>query len=191
MRLLSDAQLFVRLTARAPFTTDRSFVFVLENARRNHDRIGDQRSTVDPGCILFGELIFEKEPVQLGTGKRIRSIAQNPARAIGFHIRAVEKNSFGLRLKAKVFRKVAIEALPPTPANSFKLQLPDNCRIHDVFHASRLRAYTDPEMVGRKPMVMPPGAFEDREYEVQRISDHDFKFGNWFYRVEWKGYSPL
>ena len=76
-------------------------------------------------------------------------------------------------------------------ANSFKLQLPDNCRIHDVFHASRLRAYTDPEMVGRKPMVMPPGAFEDREYEVQRISDHDFKFGNWFYRVEWKGYSPL
>eukprot|EP01050_Picozoa_sp_SAG11_P010445 SAG11_NODE_1045_length_6044_cov_12.936249_1_plen_151_part_10 len=48
-------------------------------------------------------------------------------------------------------------------ANSFKLQLPDNCRIHD---ASRLRAYTDPEMVGRKPMVMPPGAFEDREYEV-------------------------
>ena len=76
-------------------------------------------------------------------------------------------------------------------ANSFKLQLSDNCRIHDVFHASRLRAYTDPEMVGRKPMVMPPGAFEDREYEVQRISDHDFKFGNWFYRVEWKGYSPL
>eukprot|EP01050_Picozoa_sp_SAG11_P010389 SAG11_NODE_1037_length_6079_cov_2.278930_1_plen_182_part_00 len=35
------------------------------------------------------------------------------------------------------------------------------------------------------------GAFEDREYEVQRISDHDFKFENWFYRVEWKGYSPL
>ena len=31
----------------------------------------------------------------------------------------------------------------------------------------------------------------DEEYEIERIIDHDFKFGVQWYKVSWKGWSEL
>ena len=75
--------------------------------------------------------------------------------------------------------------------NSFRLKLPKGCRIHDVFSVSRLKAYRDPAFLGRKPLALPTELFEDREYELQDILDHDFKYGQWWFLVHWKGYSPI
>ena len=45
--------------------------------------------------------------------------------------------------------------------------------------------------MGRKPLALPTELFEDREYELQDILDHDFKYGRWWFLVHWKGYSPI
>jgi hypothetical protein len=75
--------------------------------------------------------------------------------------------------------------------NSFELKLPKGCRLHNVFSVSRLKAFTDPAFVGRKPFALPTEAYEDKEYELQDILDHDYKYDQMWYLVHWKGYSPI
>ena len=75
--------------------------------------------------------------------------------------------------------------------NSFELKLPKGCRLHNIFSVSRLKAFRDPAFVGRKPFALPTEMNADREYELQDIIDHDYKYEQWWYLVHWKGYSPI
>ena len=76
-------------------------------------------------------------------------------------------------------------------ANRFELKLPDDCRAHPVFHVSRLKPWTDPDVPKKAKQRLPRGFGESAEYEVDRIIDHDFKHGIQFYRVKWKNYAEV
>ena len=75
---------------------------------------------------------------------------------------------------------------------AYKLDLPANLKIHDVFHVSLLKPYS---WDGRT-QPPPPTIYEDGipEYEVERILDHrDVKRGRTKRReflVSWQGYGP-
>eukprot|EP01050_Picozoa_sp_SAG11_P007258 SAG11_NODE_597_length_8296_cov_12.606123_10_plen_229_part_00 len=76
-------------------------------------------------------------------------------------------------------------------ANSFRLKLLADCKIHDVFHVSRLRPHTDPEFVRRKANPLPKILEGAEIYEIERIIDHDFTFGTQWYKIAWKGFSEI
>eukprot|EP01050_Picozoa_sp_SAG11_P023534 SAG11_NODE_4755_length_1778_cov_323.469923_1_plen_72_part_00 len=64
----------------------------------------------------------------------------------------------------------------------------DENEEHPVFHVSRLKIWNDPDVPKRPRLKLPKGFGELEEFEVEKISDHDFKHGIQFYRVKWKGY---
>ena len=73
---------------------------------------------------------------------------------------------------------------------AYKLALPSNMRIHDVFHVSRLRQFSDDGRV--QPPPLPVIINGELEYEIEKIYAHrDVKVGKSFrrdYLVRWKGY---
>ena len=84
------------------------------------------------------------------------------------------------------------EALSPV---TYRLQLPDSMRCHNVFHISQLMEYkTD----GRAQAPPPPLDFDDGEggtwLEIDRVLSHRrVKYGSrevMQYLVQWKGYGP-
>ena len=70
---------------------------------------------------------------------------------------------------------------------SYRIQLPVHCKIHDVFHVSRLKLASTAEFVNRKPKALP--AVKDDEYEVEQLIADRRKYGRTQYLVRWKGYS--
>ena len=74
---------------------------------------------------------------------------------------------------------------------SFKLQLPPNIKVHPVFHASKLRPFTQtpPEHASRKDPPPPPDIINNEpEYEVEQILDARPRANPREYLVKWKGY---
>ena len=77
---------------------------------------------------------------------------------------------------------------------AYRLDLPDNMKIHNVFHVSLLQPYRDDGRV----QPPPPAVFVDGEpeYEVQSIIDHrDVRSGRGRtqmreYLIKWLGYGP-
>jgi hypothetical protein len=70
----------------------------------------------------------------------------------------------------------------------YRLKLPDNWRIHDVFHAALLSPYKENNTHGPNFPKPPPDLIEDQpEWEVERILRHRGK-KNKQYQVKWKGY---
>ena len=80
----------------------------------------------------------------------------------------------------------------PSPV-SYKLKLPHNVHIHDVFHVSKLKPASSTSFSNMKPIVIPTDSSQDGEYELDQILDHrlDKRSKTWMYLVSWKGYSPL
>ena len=78
---------------------------------------------------------------------------------------------------------------------SFRLDIPEDSRIHDTFHVSKLKLATDVtySQLESKQIHIPTDREHDGDYEVDKILDHDFNkvVKKWFYLVSYKGYSTL
>ncbi|THH18637.1 hypothetical protein EUX98_g8923 [Antrodiella citrinella] len=73
---------------------------------------------------------------------------------------------------------------------TYRLKLPPQWRIHDVFHASLLTPYKETEAHGPTFANPPPEEVDgDSEYEVESIKGHRLRRGKYQYLVKWKGYS--
>jgi hypothetical protein len=71
---------------------------------------------------------------------------------------------------------------------AFRLVLPAHYKIHNVFHASLLKAYKDSGTVQPPPPELIDG---EEEYEVEDIIDHRDRRGcKTEYLVRWVGYGP-
>jgi hypothetical protein len=75
----------------------------------------------------------------------------------------------------------------------FQLELPNQWKIHNVFHASLLTPYIETELHGKNFPEPPPEIVEgDPEFEVEQIvgSRRIGKKKSLQYKIRWKGYSP-
>jgi len=76
---------------------------------------------------------------------------------------------------------------------AYKIKLPPNWKIHDIFHASLLTPYKETNQHGPNFLEPPPDILEgEPEWEVEQILKEQ-QFGRWKkkqYLVRWKGYSP-
>lgn len=97
-------------------------------------------------------------------------------------------------------RKLTTKFLGPFPIIAkysdivYRLKLPKNLRIHDVFHVSLLEEYHQDTIRGRHQRQPPPIVTSegDIEWEVQEVLDSRL-FGRWKklqYLVSWTGYGP-
>ena len=73
--------------------------------------------------------------------------------------------------------------------HSFKLQLPDIIRIHDVFSPDRLRKAADNPLPGQIPEPPPPiHIATEEEWEVQDILAAKESRNKLYYRIQWLGH---
>ena len=81
---------------------------------------------------------------------------------------------------------IITEVLGPV---TYQLKLLKSWRIHDVFHATLLRAYKENETYGENFTEPPPELLEGEEvYEVKTILNHRKRGRGYQYFVKWQGY---
>ncbi len=94
-----------------------------------------------------------------------------------------------LALKGALSRKLSARHVGPFIVvakygnTAYKLKLPENMKIHPVFHVSLLKAY--------KGVYNEPDAVEiedEKEYEIDQIVGHALRQGQMHYLVTWVGY---
>ncbi len=74
---------------------------------------------------------------------------------------------------------------------AYKLELPENIKIHPVVHVSSLEPFYEDEKFRRKQEPPPPVIINnEEEYEVEKILDERKYYGKKQYLIKWKGY-PL
>ena len=99
-----------------------------------------------------------------------------------------DRNRKAKKLRARSYGPFEIlQQLGPT---SYRLSLPEQSKIHDVFHAALLKpaASFDPRTHGSLVEQFPERE-EDQEYEVERIlASRENADGETFYLVKWLGY---
>ena len=73
---------------------------------------------------------------------------------------------------------------------TYRLTLPKQWRIHDVFHACLLTPYKETDLYGNNETRPPPDLVEgNEEYEVEAILSHRLhKNRETTYLIKWKGY---
>ena len=102
------------------------------------------------------------------------------------------KTKRNCELEAKLFEPFRV--LHPVGKQAYKLELPKECRIHDVFHVSLLEQ--DTTRKGREFSVLEFKLGDDKEYELEAIRDSmvyakESKSGHLpglYYLVSWKKY---
>ncbi|QRW24390.1 Retrotransposable element Tf2 protein [Rhizoctonia solani] len=77
-------------------------------------------------------------------------------------------------------------------SHAYCLALPENMKIHDVFHVSLLSAFKqdtqfDCTFIPPPPVITTEG---EEEYKVDKFVDWAAEDRIWKYRVKWKGYAP-
>ena len=72
---------------------------------------------------------------------------------------------------------------------TYKLCLPPQWKIHDVFHGKTLTPYCETEVHGKNFPEPPPDLINrEEEFEVDSIRDHRKRGKGHLYLVRWKGY---
>lgn len=71
-------------------------------------------------------------------------------------------------------------------SQAYRLALPEDYGIHDVFHVSLLEPWR--QRAGEEPSEPMPLAEDDGEYEVESIRDAKTQRGQKYYLVQWKGW---
>ncbi|EEB99712.1 hypothetical protein MPER_00550, partial [Moniliophthora perniciosa FA553] len=81
-----------------------------------------------------------------------------------------------------------IEALGPV---NYRLELPEQWKIHNVFHANLLTPFKENEVHGPNYSEPPPDLINDEEeYEIEAIVAHKPKKNPKKFLVSWVGYPP-
>jgi hypothetical protein len=73
---------------------------------------------------------------------------------------------------------------------AYRLDLPENLKIHNVFYVGLLSKVKEDEA---RPILREPGSLEvegEEEYEVEEIIDSERRPDGWYYQIKWKGYGP-
>ncbi|KAF8751199.1 hypothetical protein RHS01_08647 [Rhizoctonia solani] len=75
-------------------------------------------------------------------------------------------------------------------SHTYRLNLPETLKIHDVFYVGLLsKAHESASQPF--PNQPPPETIEgEEEYEVEQILDSKRQQGKWVYLIKWKGYGP-
>jgi hypothetical protein len=74
---------------------------------------------------------------------------------------------------------------------AYRLRLPPNMRIHDVFHVSLLEPYHGNVIPGRTQEPAPAVTIDGHEeFEVKEILDSRFIRNRLYYLVDWENYDP-
>ena len=100
------------------------------------------------------------------------------------------KNFKDVRLKKKLFYKFTepFEIENVVESQTYRLCLPDQWRIHSVFHVFLLKSYyTNANTVSSAEMIL---VSEDEKYEIKDILKNKKKWEKLYYLVRWKGF-PL
>lgn len=72
---------------------------------------------------------------------------------------------------------------------TYRLKLPNQWRIHPIFHATLLTPYRENDSHGPNFTLPPPDLIEGQEeYEVEAIIGHWKRWGRMTYLMKWKGY---
>ena len=72
---------------------------------------------------------------------------------------------------------------------TYQLEIPKTWKIHDRFHATLLKPYTENKEYGRHFLKPPPDIInEEEEWEVERIESHRKQGKGYKYLIKWKGY---
>lgn len=103
----------------------------------------------------------------------------------------IDKNRPTKKLAPKYIGPYKIVTAISTTA--YKLDLPENLKIHPVFHISLLKHYQETSENFSRPTPPPTIIIpetEEEEYEVEAILDKKFVRKKPYYLVKWKGY-PL
>ena len=79
-----------------------------------------------------------------------------------------------------------LEALGPV---TYRLELPDSWKIHNVFHATLLRPYIENEVYGNNyPRPLPELLEGEEVYRVETILKHRRRGRGYQYYIKWEGY---
>eukprot|EP01052_Picozoa_sp_SAG31_P033116 SAG31_NODE_3703_length_3974_cov_7.925161_5_plen_225_part_00 len=116
---------------------------------------------------------------------------------VWLNLEGIGMNRFNLRpcpkLNPRYFGPFKVLSQPGV--TRYRLQLPDDCAIHDTFSSDRLKPYLDPEMVKYKGKTLKLGSDftqnDERRYVVKKILDHDVIRKKIWYLVHWDGYDEV
>jgi Chromo (CHRromatin Organisation MOdifier) domain len=107
----------------------------------------------------------------------------------GTHLKTAHPTT---KLRAKRFGPLKItEAISPM---TYRVQLPTQWRIHNVFHATLLHPYKTMELYGRTFSEPPPDLIAGQEeWEVENVlaSRRQGRWKKLQYLVKWKGFSEV
>ena len=71
----------------------------------------------------------------------------------------------------------------------YQLKLPQEWKVHNVFHATLLKPYIKTETHGENYMRPPPELLEEQEvYKIETIVKHRRRGRGYQYFIKWKGY---
>ena len=124
--------------------------------------------------------------------KRVKPWSYAPGEKVWLNSKQI-KTKWNRKLEAKFFRPFRV--LYPVRKQAYKLELPKNWKIHNVFHVSLLEQNTTRKVQMNKFSVLEFEPGDDKEYEVEAIQDSavyakeaDKHLPELYYLVIWKGY---